>query len=280
MKNIRTETLLITPEIAKAFLDKNLSNRIVSKVTVNQYSEAMKSQKWRLNGESIKFCEKGNILDGQHRLLACIKSGVSFITLVTYGLKEEDKTTMDTGKNRSASDVLSFVGTKNIKPAASIIQFIIPFRLGRYGIASSQSSGGGNNKPYLPDNTEILNFYQNTPGFIDFVDHTVTLHKQGDKCVPIKIFGGLHYVITQKAGVAKADSFFYCLSTGLNLAQGSPIHTIRTKLIKGKTNLSNVDKLNRTQITAAIIKAWNYCMQGKTVLKMKYDNQIQEIITF
>ncbi len=52
-----------------------------------EYANAMKSGEWKYNGESIKVCTDGSLLDGQHRLEACIESGVTFDTLLVTNLR-------------------------------------------------------------------------------------------------------------------------------------------------------------------------------------------------
>ena len=46
-------------------------------------------------------------MNGYHRLSACIEAGVPFRTLLVTGVPHETWTTVDTGKVRSAGDVLS-----------------------------------------------------------------------------------------------------------------------------------------------------------------------------
>lgn len=77
----------ITPEIAKKYLEKNTRNyRSLSKNTVDTYAEDMKIGKWEENGECIAFYENGDLFDGQHRLHAIVKSGVTLRMMVERGI--------------------------------------------------------------------------------------------------------------------------------------------------------------------------------------------------
>ena len=46
----------------------------------------MQDGKWRLNGKTICFDSTGRLLNGQHRLSAVVRSGVTLTTVVVRGL--------------------------------------------------------------------------------------------------------------------------------------------------------------------------------------------------
>lgn len=106
---MRTEIIKITPELASEFLRKNMVNRTPNDKRVKSYAEDMKAGRWQENGESIKFNVKGDMIDGQHRLMAIIKSGVTVKTAVTYDISDE-VSIMDRGRNRSTTDTLLIGG--------------------------------------------------------------------------------------------------------------------------------------------------------------------------
>ena len=68
----------ITPAIAKSMLTKNTCNfRRPDQARVTRYSDEQSRGKWKLTGDAIVFANTGELLNGQHRLLAVIKSGVT-----------------------------------------------------------------------------------------------------------------------------------------------------------------------------------------------------------
>lgn len=270
----------ITPERARELLKQNINNRVTSETNVRYLMKQFSDGKWMLNGESIKIAESGEILDGQHRLKACIRAGISFVTMVVYNVPVNSKHTMDTGKNRSATDVLSFsVDGKYIGRLSSVSKFIMNFERGAFGTAASNSGRGGQAKHTSPDNTDVLNFVLNTEGFQYFVEHSTKIHYSGDRCVPPKLFTGLHWIISQKANEELADSFFTTLSTGIGVLPENPIFILRRKLISMKMDSKNIDKLSHLQTLWAIVKTWNYWVTKKRVKKLMYDTKPVEIET-
>lgn len=104
----------ITPEMAEIMLEKNIANRKVNQANVNRIAADMATGNYKLNGETIKISPSHEILDGQHRLLACVKSNMPFTTYIVYNVEREAIGTIDMGKGRSVADSLNVMGC-NIK---------------------------------------------------------------------------------------------------------------------------------------------------------------------
>ena len=100
----------ITPQMAEKMLGKNVKNRIVRASAVSAYARDMARGEWRLTGEAIKFDSDGNLIDGQHRLLAVITANVSVDMLVITGLPPESQQYLDSGRKRTHSDQLRLSG--------------------------------------------------------------------------------------------------------------------------------------------------------------------------
>lgn len=99
----------ITPEIAKKYLAQNCNNRNIQPRRVMLLAEQMKNGTFQENGDTIRFNKAGNLIDGQHRLNAIVKSGVTIPMLVVRGL-ENSVNVIDRGKNRSVGDCLTMAG--------------------------------------------------------------------------------------------------------------------------------------------------------------------------
>ena len=101
----------ITPQEAKEILAGQIKNRNVSSVVVTRYANQMKALKWKLNGETITF-GSGMLIDGQHRLHACIKADVPIKVICVVLDNNEAFNTIDSGKRRNVADVFSINGMR------------------------------------------------------------------------------------------------------------------------------------------------------------------------
>ncbi|EDL8063752.1 hypothetical protein CTA21_16500 [Salmonella enterica] len=134
---VRSEIRPFDPDSAQALLDKAIPNRKVSKSNVKKFAKDMREGKWTFNGEGIKISPDGELLDGQHRLLAIIEAGVAVELLVIFDVPFESLPTMDSGRNRSSADSLTIFSELTGKPAqvmASGIKSLICYDSDDHGV--------------------------------------------------------------------------------------------------------------------------------------------------
>jgi hypothetical protein len=97
----------ITPEIAKEMLDTSPGNRRLREWYVDLLAASMRRGEWRVTSQGIGFDELGRLRDAHHRLHGCIKSGVSFWSVVVLGLRVDAYEVTDIGITRTYSDRLN-----------------------------------------------------------------------------------------------------------------------------------------------------------------------------
>lgn len=104
--------MVVTPEMATQWLrDQNTVNRPVSMASVTKYAADMAQGQWRdTHQNAIAFFEDGVLADGQHRLMAVVRSGLAVQMYVAFGLSRSDAMAIDQGRTRSASDALKISG--------------------------------------------------------------------------------------------------------------------------------------------------------------------------
>lgn len=107
---VELQFVSITPALAAAWLQRNVKNRKVKTVTLASYVTDMKNQAWLTTHQGVAFNERGELIDGQHRLLAIVESKATVTMLVSTGwLEGGRKKTMDAvdrGVVRSLADQL------------------------------------------------------------------------------------------------------------------------------------------------------------------------------
>jgi hypothetical protein len=90
----------------------------------------LRDDRWRLTPGPVVFDEDGRLIDGQHRLLAIMRSGVPAWTVVTFGWDRETIHFLDLGAKRTGGDMLRINDVKHSGLVSSTIS-----RRFRYGDA-------------------------------------------------------------------------------------------------------------------------------------------------
>lgn len=244
----------ITPSDASFFLTKNRNNRHVSEKVVDQYADMMKKGDWKLNGEAILFDTADRCIQGQHRLKACVKSGVSFETFVICGLPEESFDSLDRGMKRSLAHVLSIRKIKNYTHVASALAIYCQY------VKTKGSMGGCNYSPAISEYEMLLDKNQ---GLLD----SVSFVQGGWTVLPVSISAFCHYIFSQK-NKPLADKFIRQLLTGIGIAETDPVHKLKLILEEDSKNMKS--KLQKREKFALIFKAWNATKQGSIIKNLKW----------
>ena len=107
----------ITPEVAAAMLERNVNNRNPKREPIYK---AIVDGEWKLNGATIVFSEEGELIDGQNRLMACVKANMPIVTFVVRGIDKDAQITMDMGVKRQVADFLKIRGYTESSNVAAI----------------------------------------------------------------------------------------------------------------------------------------------------------------
>lgn len=160
MEKITCNIEIVTPEIAKRYLaeDINCHNRNISENRVSFYLRELREGRWQFNGDTIRFDINGKLLDGQHRLTACVRANIPIECIVVRGLPSECQKTIDQGKGRTATDNFAIEGIANANVVASTIQKF--YKLKATGKAVIACYGG---REKFVSMEELLHTYREAP---------------------------------------------------------------------------------------------------------------------
>lgn len=254
MNALKITSKKMTPVEAKKLLDKNIGNRKLSSKWIQFYYQQMVQGDWLLTGDTIKIAEDGTLLDGQHRLSAIVKYNKPIDVVIAENVDKAAFQVLDTGKNRSAGEIIGIKGFKNPQKLAAAVRYILLFKSGYF----SNDYGAG--KKSTANNTQILAFVENTKEIHEVIEYTAGIFKKF-RFMPQSSLAMLYYVLSKK-DQTRVDIFFDKYATGIELAESSPIRVLRERLLK---DISNKSKLKGRDKVALFIYAWNAFRQGKRV---------------
>lgn len=252
------ERLLVTPEIAKAWLDQNVSNRKIVKNHVDKLTRDMVSGEFEFTGDPIRFDWNKRLIDGQHRLLACVAADRPFESLVIYNLPPETQKKMDTGRPRLASDMLSLTGLHYATTLSSACRLILTEKNGDTVRSTTYTT------------TEILGVldkHKKLPASINAVRTSK---------IPKGISGAqlavMHYIASHILNAPNvADQFVEVIKTGIPTYDGDAAHTFRERRISSH----GTGRESRDNGWRVMKHAWNLFALGKPAKVMRGAADVQ-----
>lgn len=265
---MKLEKKAVTPSVAKLYLELNTKNRRVKNPVVLRYAQDMLSGNWREDtGELIKVSKTGELLDGQHRLLAVIKANVCINFHFAIGLEDDLAPFLDTGSGRNATDTFKINGIKYDNTIPSIIQ--------SYYLLKKNNGKSNSQVNDKMTNNGLLGAYRKREKFWQMVaSKSHSRYLSFAKILPPSSLGS-HYAVFYDINANDAELFMDALSTGLDIKNNS-IGLLRQKLIQDKISQK---KLPIKIKNALIIKAWNAFRLHKDTKILKYDSLREEYPT-
>ncbi|GIV82843.1 MAG: hypothetical protein KatS3mg051_2197 [Anaerolineae bacterium] len=249
--------LRVTPDMAKEWLKNNDHNRTIAKKRVDLYASLMHAGRWYLSSDAIVLDTDGRLLNGQHRLLAVIQSGVASDFIVGFGWDPEAFYVLDDGKKRSGADALHIEGHVSTKTLAAAAKLIHLFEQG------ALNSGLTNSLP----NAEIIKTVRRHPSLPESVRFASRYTDQAIASAPPSIFAFLHYVYGREYQ-GEIEAFVQRCTTGVGIRSKSDPAFLFNKRMQ--VNTFSKAKLPRNVILALAIKAANAAVQGKQMTVLKW----------
>ena len=244
--DIKARVYLITPTHAEALLRGNTHNRSISQKTVNRYANAMAAGEWQLNGEPIIVNSDGSLGSGQHRLLACVKSGKAFPSLLVEGVSKEAFITMDSGKTRTLSDVMTIEGIANATQAASISRCLVAYEKSGTPDTRVLNDMGVQKRRFLNRYYEDAELIQR--------GSVIASRLRGKIAGVAKSSVGFCFVIFAGYDEDAAADFFAGVESGRYLAKRDPCYVLRERLLR--IGVADRFEMKTVEQCAAFFKAF------------------------
>jgi hypothetical protein len=257
----------IDPTLAGKLLQRMVKNRKVNEDVVRKYAADMKGNRWLLNGETIIIDDSGYMTNGQHRCLACIRSGCDFPSLIVIGVPSERDTfnTTDQGAPRKLSSLLHMEDVPySAKVGPAIKQYMHFVEHGWFN--NDRTTRWRSNLEWI----HILDSHKEVVASVNFI---MSRCKKLRPFLPETTAAAMHAIFSQ-LHKARADTFFESLASGDGLSADDAVFVLRERLIADK------DARTRQRLAASgphpgrqsalVIKAWNVFVADRTIIRLSY----------
>lgn len=186
---ISIERVFVTRKYAESLLSENFKgNRNINRSHVKELADDMVNGRWVETNDMICINDKGELINGQHRLTAVVESGVPCYFVIATGFPSESFNAMDTGTlTRSFKDQMKQISDDPLKRNSNIVSFIKNIVYAELGIEKDKMS--------VQKANEIIDKYYGACDFVYRLNNTT--HKHGKKstssinvaCVCAAIYG-------------------------------------------------------------------------------------------
>lgn len=259
LDGVVSEPMMVSPELAAKWLEKNVNNRNLNKATVAKYVASMKSGEWMLNGEAICFDKQGGLINGQHRLQAVCLFGQSVPFMVTRGIERKAFVTYDNGRLRTPGEMLhSATQCSNYNSCAAAVKSALLLNRGVINFGSLSTA---------ITRQEIIGYYMEHGELIQALLKK-TYPVWNERVIENRIITGamLHAVVDRGHTLEDVENFVEQL---MNPAKCKMviIGLLYRALYK---NVFATKKITREQKFRLLIKTWNCYISGsdKNVLRI------------
>ena len=246
---------LITPQLADWLLkNRNGGNRPKSDRNIDLYAEAMDENDWPVTGATIIIGKSGNVLDGQHRLMACCRSDASFLSYIVFGVDDSNFTRIDTGRKRTNIDAFHISGVPHAGASAKAARWL----------RIHQENPEDRSATYTND--DLLRWIKKEGGvdqrlFDECVSHAIAIKKDSKlhKCeMPEGPMAALLYLFAKKS---KKDMLQFV--NFMRIGNKQPAISLYASIKKVKADSGG--RVNEVLRNGRTIQAWNLWREGKRV---------------
>lgn len=261
---MKTELIKITPEKAKQLLKKNKKNRPVSQKRVKYYATLMEEGKWHTTHQGIAVSKSGIIIDGQHRLIAVVESGVTVMMNVTTGVEEETFKYVDVGYTRTTSNIFAIEGIQRYTTHSSGIS--------KYLTLSDLQTGGSDHINKISKgrtHQDALDvYYQYEDLLLEIMPFIDSYYSKFRILTTSELYAYFCLLIIDKGyEIDRVKAFFDNVYMERHDSKSNLPVLLFNRLIADLTGATELKKSHRN---AFVIKAWNCFVKGKSLKILKF----------
>lgn len=264
---MRTETLLVTPQMAAEMLRRNPRNRCIRRSNVRFLSTELKEGRWKHTHQGLAVGKCGTLLDGQHRLTAIVETGIPALMNVSFDCDAATFAVIDTGAIRGSSDVLRINGVTSCETS-------IAATVKLYWLYHNKPSFTWTGEASRLSSAVVLEEYRRDPEGFSWAVKLSHRAKYEFKALKLASATATFAYLAVEHGFDRQEieAFVMSVATGANLEQGDPRYAIRKQLINGWDPGQSKGARGSQVWVACWIRLFNLYLLGATTKLFKLPN--------
>jgi hypothetical protein len=220
-----------------------LGQRKIKPSVVKRYAADMAAGLWRQNPQPILLDTHGDVIDGQHRLLAVLTSTMTIRMLIVEGVDPAVRLVLDTGSGRTAFDAATVMGFNYSRRVLQISTMVLTKWLHR-----------------APSHPEVMNFVGQHKRVLEYADLVAPTEDRRLANIPV-------LTVIARAGyrpgaVEKLTRFAEVLNSGVSTDESE------IAIIKLRNALMQPKSMKRDEIYKKATYAIDAYLKGNKVSKL------------
>jgi hypothetical protein len=252
-----TAFVTITSDQARDLLTFMKPQRTLYKNTVALFVDLIRNGEFALTHQGIAFDEEGRLMDGQHRLTACVETGIPIHVMVTFNMPWAVFEALDNGRIRSVADHLftahivddTRAGT-GLSAAGRILH---SWDKGLDPTVKDPGRGARAKQIRL-----ALSHHPKLKETVEWCDANV-----GDRRIQHRAAFAAMLTLFREVDDDKAMAFARQIINSEGIYEGDPAHTLRKTLQPEARNAKN-----RSAFMHRIVWAWNAFYERRKITKL------------
>lgn len=251
--HITEEKVLVTPEMAKRYLDTMHANRSVSRLEVGVQEENLRNGSWFPEISPVFIDADDKAWDGQHRFQAVVNTGIPAYMIFIRGVTPEAAEYIDTGRKRTYADMLRMGEVPDYKRQSVLTRYIALYE--GFGIE------GVRNPSRYPVTQQAKNAHLNSDAVMKAIHAGEALYRGVHANPSWASYAAWRTGVTAEDGTFTVSPFWEKVRSGENLVKGDPALALRNWLMNGlKRNRRPADR--RLMEFYAYATSWNKEITG------------------
>lgn len=259
---LRMEVVEVTPGKAQMLLAAMPPQRPLAASRVTQLAKAIRAGRWQVTHQGLAFDEKGQLIDGQHRLTACVEADMPIRIVCAFNVPSSSVSAIDRGRIRVIADDLVMSGIVSSSAHAQTMQaaarIIRQLEAGKLPWVTAKDEN-----PFTVDDAiSILNTH---PKLEDTAAWVITHRKRGLSmpAAPFVAFLTLFREINE----SKAMRFAEDIVSGVGLNEDDPAYVLRDTLMQTQRAPRSADS-KRAAFMVRLVFAWNAYWAGRKLTRL------------
>ena len=241
----------VTPVLAGWILNLNTGNRPLADAAVDRFVAILKSGQWVNTGEPVILSREAVLNDGQHRLTAIVRSGISAVLDIRFGIERAAFAATGTGTRRTAGNVLAIAGKPNASLQAAIARLLIHHAAGQPQRFNQQVEGRA-----------IIDQVEAEPAIGEVAAVISKL-----KFAPAKTasFGFVLVLARRLRSAEDVYAFARLVASGVT-DEDSPARRLHVRL---RDAAMSRERLSQIDVAILAIRAWNAFAVGRAIQQLR-----------